>query len=482
MRVQYLKILNPKISVGLPEKETIRMKTTFVFGAGADSGIFPLTNHLVTSINSYLTKTPEGIEVDTLLKRKLGFTTFSYASIMDNASYSFIHRNDRMKANRLRDKIGEIRPENLSEEQKSQLAFIKCMTDTLLPIPRKTRDAEPMQNHADALELSEKAGLKKKVTVCPETTVSKFCRQSIRMLLHRYLDDPENKVLHVLFKCTVNLDEILLEYFLGFYNGNQADIRRYEYLLWTMWAFFVNRETRHHEDEGKTRTIYSLVRGCPVITLNYTTLAATCPESPEVIHFHGSVLDYIDCRTRNEKRIPSFEGIRTLAETKKTDAASILRNEILPLIEVHRGKGPHQDSCVIPSMMPPFEIKPIIANDLIDTWHHAFSLLRESRNIVVVGYSFNHTDAHFNDIILDLAGKRNENGEWEKQIYIINPDVKSIRKYIDSIEQLADCQWTESRLNGTSLNSMTKGNISFIPATTWELLEKSNSLSWLGDA
>ena len=458
------------------------MKTSFVFGAGADSGIFPLTNHLVAAINTYLTKDPEGKEADRLIKQRLGFHSFSYESIMDNAAYTFIRRNDQGKIEKLAKKTASVQEERLPEKEKAGLDFIREMVRTLVSEPKKSRDKEPASEKKELMELAVKAGLSKTVTVSGKTTVSMFLRQAVRKLLHEYLAEPENKVLHTLFKCIVNLDEILLEYFLGFYNGNKVSMRRYEYLSWTMWAFFVSTEISYHRNrksQGAKCSIYEKIRGFPAITLNYTTLASMCPSCPELIHFHGSVLDYIDCMTRDEKRIPSFAGIRSLADAENADTIAILKNEILPLIKTSRGKDSPPDSCIIPSMMPPFEIKPIIANDLIDTWHHAFDLMRNSDCIVVIGYSFNHIDSHFNDVILDLAKRKTENGGWEKRIYIINPDVKSIHRYFDGIDFLSGHTWNTAELPGTGLSCHTKANITLIPETTWNLLEKtgnSNSL------
>lgn len=450
------------------------MRTTFVFGAGADSGIFPLTNHLVSAIDSFLKRDPAGTEIDRLLKKKLGFKNFSYASIMDSAAYTFIRKNDQIKIEKLLNRMSCTQSETLPLNQRRQQKFISLVAKDLLSSSKKQRDSlKIMETRPQTVDLAQKIGLTKLVTVCPETTITMFYRQSLRMMLRIYLDEPDNKILHLLFKSVVSLDEILLEYFLGFYNENKPYIRRYQYLLWTMWAFFVTKELNYVRSGRKEKTIYELIKGCPVITLNYTTVAALCPSCPELIHFHGSVLEYIDCQTREVKKIPSFTNVNALIESPNLDTVAILKNDILPRIELQKGKNSAPDKSVIPSMMPPFEIKPIIANDLIDSWHHAFDLLRESHKIVVLGYSFNHTDAHFNDIIIDFIGKKDGTGKWKKQIYIINPDLKSIQTYFDKMENLTEYKWIEGTVHNTKLKTVTKANITIIPATTWEVIEKN---------
>ena len=101
--------------------ECLYAHSGFVFGAGADSGIFPLTNHLVAAINTYLTKDPEGKEADRLIKQRLGFHSFSYESIMDNAAYTFIRRNDQGKIEKLAKKTASVQEERLPEKEKAGL-------------------------------------------------------------------------------------------------------------------------------------------------------------------------------------------------------------------------------------------------------------------------------------------------------------------------------------------------------------------------
>ncbi|WP_157648572.1 hypothetical protein [Thiobacillus denitrificans] len=58
-----------------------------------------------------------------------------------------------------------------------------------------------------------------------------------------------------------------------------------------------------------------------------------------------------------------------------------------------------QQKHVIPALVPPLRLKPILSHRYIDLWSQASDWVKEAQRIVVVGYSFNNADEHFNDIL-----------------------------------------------------------------------------------
>ena len=432
-------------------------KTTVVFGAGADCGIFPMTNHLIAAINRFLKHDETGIQAEHMLRKALGLKHYCYGSIMDEVAFRFIRKPDSGQIENIRRSIASLSP-TLSE--KKLCDFILAMIDEIKNFPKKNRDNDRIETHPDLLKLLNATGLNKIVTVCPETSVNSFLLKVFRALLHVYLDQPENKVLHQLFKTIVRFDAILLELFLGFYNGNQSDIRRYMYVSWTMWAFFVHTEQLYLLKFIENPCIYMKIKECSAITLNYTTLADRfMGKNTGILHFHGSSINYIDCGTREEITLPSFAGGNSVEEFPPM--LEILKNDVLPLLH------PDWNHSIIPSMIPPFEIKPIIASGTIETWHKALNVLSESNKIVVIGYSFNHVDMHFNDSIIKWVGCE------EKTIFIINPDIKSIVSYFESCPKrdlFNDTPWQTLFIEGTDINCMKKSNVIIIPGTTKDIL------------
>jgi hypothetical protein len=72
---------------------------------------------------------------------------------------------------------------------------------------------------------------------------------------------------------------------------------------------------------------------------------------------------------------------------------------------------------VIPALVPPLRLKPILSYRYIEDWQLAATWVKGANHIVVVGYSFNNADEHFNDII-----RQNSDG---KRITIVSPSVLS---------------------------------------------------------
>lgn len=431
-------------------------ETVIVFGAGADCGIFPMTNHLVAAINRFLREDEAGIAADKMLKKALGLKRYGYSSIMDEVAFKFVGRTNSGQIEGIDKRIRSLSP---TPDEKPLCDFILALTDTIRRYSKKARDIEKMEDHPELVKMLKDAGLEKIVTVCPGTTVTSFLLKSFRALLHVYLDMPDNKALHQLFKVMVRFDSILLELFLGFYNGNRTDIRRYMYVSWTMWAFFVHTEQQFLLKNDENLCIYSKMKEYSAITLNYTTLADRfMGQKGSVLHFHGSSVKYIDCGTREELTLPSFSGGNFIEENPPM--LEVLKNDVIPRLH------PDWNHSVIPSMIPPFEIKPVIASDTIETWHRALEVLDACRRIFVIGYSFNHVDMHFNDNIIKWLG------DGEKELFIINPDIKSIVAYFDSCPRMAPYSggWKEVKVCGTDISCLKKANVVLIPGTTRNIM------------
>ena len=437
-------------------------KSAVVFGAGADCGIFPMTNHLVAAINNFLQHDETGIIADQLLKKALGLKHYCYASILDEVAFRFVKKPGINQLENIRRRLTSYSP---TPAEKPMCDFILALTDEIKLHPKKIRDAEQIGNRPELLKLLSDTGLEKIVTVSIGTSVNAFLLKSFRALLRLYLEQAENKTLHQLFKSLVRFDAILLELFLGFYNGNQTDIRRYMYVSWTMWAFFVHTEQQFLLNMDEKPCIYMKIKEYSAITLNYTTLADRFMGKKDgVLHFHGSALDYIDCGTREEITLPSFAGRPSLE--KNPPMIEVLKSDVLPLLH------PDWSHSIIPSMIPPFEIKPIIASDTIETWHKAVVVLDKAEKIVVIGYSFNHVDAHFNDNIIKWAGCS------DKILFIINPDVNSIVAYFDSCPKMSaftNSPWEKLHVKGTDLICMKKANVVIIPGTTRDILGQTGN-------
>lgn len=71
----------------------------------------------------------------------------------------------------------------------------------------------------------------------------------------------------------LNIEVLLVEKFLGFYNENLPDIKNYLYISWVLWAYLVEKQkTVIAAYPGDDLPFYGkLPTDCHAITLNYTS-------------------------------------------------------------------------------------------------------------------------------------------------------------------------------------------------------------------
>ena len=84
----------------------------------------------------------------------------------------------------------------------------------------------------------------------------------------------------------LNIEQLLIEKFLGFYNNKSSEIRNYIYIAWCLWAFLVHRQKQVlAAHDGKELPFYSgIPKGTNAITLNYTSFLAGTIQFEKVKH------------------------------------------------------------------------------------------------------------------------------------------------------------------------------------------------------
>jgi hypothetical protein len=80
------------------------------------------------------------------------------------------------------------------------------------------------------------------------------------------------------------------------------------------------------------------------------------------------------------------------------DPAQFIREIVAPNVDVSH-EDFRQQRHVIPALVPPLRLKPILSHRYIELWSKASDWVKTAQRIVVVGYSFNNADEHFNDIL-----------------------------------------------------------------------------------
>ena len=94
---------------------------------------------------------------------------------------------------------------------------------------------------------------------------------------------------------------------------------------------------------------------------------------------------------------------------------------------------------MIPEFLPPMKIKPVLSRGFIKTWFEAEQAIKDADKIIIVGYSFNHADEHFNGILRECR---------DKTIFIINSDIEKVIKRIEAIYYYAPSTYNTIYIQG----------------------------------
>ena len=270
-----------------------------------------------------------------------------------------------------------------------------------------------------------------------KVSLSDTFKSILKLTLRESLTDDSNPISDAIASYLLDIEQLLIQKFLGFYNQHLSDVKNYIYISWCLWGYLVIKQRQVNSDlDGKPLPFYSkLPDDIKGITLNYTTFLSDFIGS-DVIYFHGGLAEYVRMDTR--QLIPIHD-LSTL------NLKEFVVEQISPNIDFSN-ENIEKHKHVIPSLVPPLKLKPILSHKYIDTWARAAELIHRAEKVVVIGYSFNNADEHFNDII--------RNGEIRKYD-IVAPDAHT-EQFMSRIEKVF----------GLSLDNFTVTRVQGYPAKT----------------
>jgi len=386
------------------------IKHLLITGAGVDrsKGLdFPLAATLLPEVSQFINGS--GKPVDEALRALLPNLRFSFATMIARAVDEIATRGEasqramvlRVQAviEQLPDERDHIRKHGqLIVRLFNKLAVIAKegeLDDETRDLIREVfpKDAEDMMDSDSILDIHK-------------LSLSDTFKAVLKRTLRLGLETEHHEVAEALGADMLNIENLLVEKFLGFYNEKVPEIKNYLYIAWVLWAYLVTKQQAvfaAHAD--KPLPFYDgIPKDCHAITLNYTSFLEHRLGRDRVIYFHGGLAEYVSMATRE---LVPLDGIETLnpAEFIRSQEENI--NFKSENIEDHKH--------VIPALVPPLRLKPILSHRYIEAWHKASEWVKKAERIVVVGYSFNNADEHFNDILRQqLHGK---------DIYIVGPGV-----------------------------------------------------------
>lgn len=394
------------------------MKTVYVLGAGVDYPLgVPLAAQLLPELAAF-TK-GQGKAIDAALRKKLPRFRFSFDRHVADQGESLGERL-MSDSSGLGDKLLAALAKHPDQDAPVVVGLTKIVAGlTGLREANRLDDdtAATLANLAgeDAggadQTLLKTRGLE--LTPTTRNALGKAFRQT-RGELEGHLTPDEATALDEVVAILTNFEELLADLFAGFYTGDSSRKARYLYLAWTIWAFFRLQSVSARTKMAGTTNLYSnlgqLGPEDHVITFNYTSLAEGVPKE-RLIPFHGDCLSYV--RYDRGELIAKDQAV---AEAEEADEI----REFIEGLQIDVSK----DQVLLPGIIPPIAMKPVIAPAFLDRWHLASDVLKSADLIVIVGYSFNLIDRHFNDLLRRAPQAR---------LAAINPDAQTVRANLCSL-------------------------------------------------
>lgn len=422
-----------------------------ILGAGADrtEGIdFPLANTLLADVTRYLDG--PGKPVDEALRAMLPGLRFSFntmiARAVDKIATRETHEQKAM-VQRVQAAISDLGPEQESVKKHGELIirlFEKLATiaeQSYLDDETEDLIREVFPDDADDFIDSDS------ILDIHKLSLSDTFKMVLKRTLKLGLSNSDHAVAAALGADMLNIETLLIDKFLGFYNEKPSDIKNYIYISWSLWAYLVDRQkevTTLHSD-AQLPFYGNIPDGVRAITLNYTSFLESKVGVTNAIYFHGGLSDYVRMDTRD---------LLPIENVLDCDPANFITDVVKPNIDVSH-EDIRQQKHVIPALVPPLRLKPVLSHGYIERWSEAANWVKEAQHVIVVGYSFNNADEHFNDILRCCHSG--------KKIDIIVPEAngETFMSRIEKVFNVPASQFNTVKINGSS--ALQAKNIRLIP-------------------
>ena len=406
-------------------------------GAGVDrtTGIdFPLANTLLTDVTRYLDG--PGKEVETALRNMLPGLRFSFNSMIVRAVDKIATREpheQRAMVQRVQDAIAHLGADQEAIRKHGEL--IIRLFNKLASIAQESQldaDTEALIREVfpkDADELIDSDS----ILDIHKLSLSDTFKTVLKRTLKLGLSSERHEVAAALGADMLNIETLLIEKFLGFYNDKPADIKNYLYIARALWAYLVAKQKEVLESHAaRPLPFYGNVPDdLRAITLNYTAFLEQSLGAAKTIYFHDGLGDYVRMDTRD---------LLPVDDILNCDPAKFIRDVVTPNVDVSADDLRHQRH-VIPALVPPLRLKPILSHRYIELWSQASDWVKQAEHVIVVGYSFNNADEHFNDILRCHPDRR---------IDIVVPEATS-KQFVARMEKVfgtAANQFSTIKVNG----------------------------------
>jgi hypothetical protein len=389
------------------------MSTVIICGAGVDKsdGInMPLATELVPRIRDFL-RTEQGQLIDKALRDILPYLHFGYDKFVKDA-VDKLSNEFRGQVADIVDRIShQIESEEIGDADKKLGKLIVALLIKIQKLQEDVRLDEETEALIDEVFGGEITVEDDNIIDLPKLSFTDVFNTVMRKIFERSLDEPNHPILQHVRGNLMDFERLLMDSFIGFYTNTESQMKNYMYLSWTLWAYLKHCETASINN-GSVPFYSALPDDWTMITLNYTSFARKRFGDDRALYFHGDLSSFVRMRDRQLIPIDNYDRVEITAFIKDTVGQNT---------RFEKGKKP---TCVVPSIVPPLKMKPVLSNAFIDVWYRSKEAIANARKVVVVGYSFNYADEHFNDLI-----RRHK----DREIIVIDPYAERVRDNLRNI-------------------------------------------------
>lgn len=412
------------------------MAKVYILGAGVDatSGIqLPLTSELLPRITEFA-NSEDGNAIEAKIRSFFPGLRFRFDTFIQNT----IDNIARSYQDQLRVIVANVTHElehnqDLSDGDKKLGKLIKVIFEKV----NQLQDGVELDNETADL-IQEVMGSEFHVADNSIVDMSRIVftdtfKAILRQVLTMSLQDPTNPILQHVYRDMLDFEDLLQKYFIGFYIGKEFDIKIYSYIAWMLWAYLVYQEKKIYSKDAAELAalpVYSKIeQDSTVITFNYTSFAQNFGSLQEFksLYFHGSILSFIDIKNKNEMTT-------SVEDLNGTAILDFLETRIKPNISFEGTRR-----YAIPTFLPPVNIKPVLTKANIKDWYESLLAMMNADKIIIIGYSFNKSDEHFNGMLRECAGK---------DIVIVDPQIEKIKSRINSIFHYNSNDYSSTMIQG----------------------------------
>lgn len=248
-----------------------------IVGAGADrsAGIdFPLANTLLADVTRYLDG--PGKPVDEALRAMLPGLRFNFNTMIARAVDKIATREpheQRAMVERVNEVIANLSPEQETVRKHGELIIL--LFNKLAQIAESShldKEIEDLIREVFPHDADEWIDSDSILDI-HKLSLSDTFKAVLKRTLKLGLTSDRHEVAAALGADMLNIETLLIEKFLGFYNDKPADIKNYIYISWALWAYliFKQREVLENHNSQPLPFYGSIPSGIRAVTLNYTT-------------------------------------------------------------------------------------------------------------------------------------------------------------------------------------------------------------------